>query len=307
MLQSRYDRRMRTPDFFIAGAPKCGTTAMHRYLKEHPDVFMSEKELHFFGSDLVFASTRLKREDYLGYFVSAAGEKRVGEAAVWYLYSKRAADEIREFCPAARVIIMLRNPVDAMYSLYCQRVYNGNENLESFEMALAAEYNRKRGLSLPPNPSNLMGCFYRQAVKFTRQVQRYFLNFGRENVHVIIFDDLQKDVAAVYKDCCEFLGVDRRFQPDFPVVNARQRARSALLRDLLHHPPRSFHWLARALMLRRNRHGGYKGWLKRLNTSHARTAPMKPELRRRLQEEFRGEVQLLSNLLGRDLTYWCKR
>jgi hypothetical protein len=298
---------MRTPDFFIAGAPKCGTTAMHRYLHQHPDIFMSEKELHFFGSDLAFASARLNRKDYLRFFESAATEKRIGEAAVWYLYSKRAAAEIRAFCPSARVIIMLRNPIDAMYSLYCQRVYNGNENLRTFEMALAAEYNRKRGISLPPNASNLMGCFYRDAVKFTRQVQRYYTNFPRDNVHVIIFDDLQKDVAGVYARCCEFLGVDDRFRPDFPVVNARQRARSASVRNLLHDPPRSFHWLARALMLRPNRHGGYKGWLKRLNTTHSRIPPMKPELRRRLQEELRPEVQRLSNLLGRDLTYWCNR
>ena len=298
---------MRTPDFFIAGAPKCGTTAMHHYLYQHPDIFMSEKELHFFGSDLVFTWPRLKKENYLSSFSSANGEKRVGEAAVWYLYSKRAAAEIREFCPSARVIIMLRNPVDAMYSLYWQRVYNGNEDLKSFEMALAAEPSRKRGMSLPRNPSNFMGCFYRDSVRFTRQVRRYFMTFGRENVHVIIFDDLQKDVAGVYKHCCEFLGVDHRFRPDFPVVNARQRARSALVRDLLHTPPRSFHWLARALLLRQNRYGGYKGWLKRLNTTHAKIPPMKPELRRRLQEEFLPEVEQLSNLLRRNLSYWCKR
>jgi hypothetical protein len=298
---------MRTPDFFIAGAAKCGTTAMHRYLQQHPDIFMSEKELHFFGSDLVFTSARLTPEDYLRHFVTATGERRVGEAAVWYLYSKRAADEIREFCPSARVIIMLRNPVDVMYSLYCQRVYNGNENLKTFELALAAESDRKRGLSLPPNPSNLMGCFYRDSVKFTRQVQRYFFNFGRENVHVIIFDDLRNDIAGVYRHCCEFLSVDSRFRPSFPVVNARQRPRSALVRDLLHNPPPSFHWLAKALMLQRNRHGGYKGWLKRLNTSRTKIPAIRPELRRSLQEEFRSEVQQLSNLLGRDLTYWCNR
>jgi hypothetical protein len=298
---------MRTPDFFIAGAPKCGTTAMHRYLNQHPEIFMSEKELHFFGSDLVFTSARLQREDYLHHFLSAGAEKRIGEAAVWYLYSQRAAAEIKEFCPSARIVIMLRNPVDAMYSLYCQRVYNGNENLKSFEMALAAEYNRKRGTSLPPNPANLMGCFYRDAVKFTRQVQRYFVNFGRENVHIIIFDDLEKDVAGVYQRCCEFLGVDHRFKPDFPVVNARPRARSAFVRDFLHHPPRSLHWLAPALMLRRNRHGGYKGWLKRLNTSHTKIPSLQAQLRRKLQEEFRPEVHQLSNLLGRDLTYWSNR
>ncbi|MGH7797314.1 MAG: sulfotransferase family protein [Candidatus Binatia bacterium] len=298
---------MKTPDFFIVGAPKCGTTAMNHYLKQHPDIFVSEKEIHFFGSDLSFTYPRVTKAEYLSFFSPAASAKRVGEAAVWYLYSEHAAAEIKEFCPSARIIVMLRNPVDAMHSLYCQRLYNGNEDIEDFEAALAAEQDRKCGLSLPKRASNLMGCFYRDTVKFTRQVRRYFENFGRDNVHVIIFEDLQKDVAGVYKHCCEFLGVDHRFRPDFPVINARPRARSTLLRDLLHHPPRSFDWLAGALMLRQNRQGGYKGWLKRLNTSHARIPAMKAELRRRLQEDFSPEVQELSNLLGRDLTYWCNR
>jgi hypothetical protein len=298
---------MRTPDFFIAGAPKCGTTAMNHYLSQHPDIFMSEKELHFFGSDLSFTSPRLQADNYLFSFSSATSEKRVGEAAVWYLYSKRAAAEIKDFCPSARIIIMLRNPVDVMYSLYWQRVYNGNEDLKHFETALAAEPGRKNGISLPRSPSNLMGCFYRDAVKFAPQVRRYLENFGRENVHIIIFDDLRKDVSAVYEHCCEFLGVDPRVRPDFPVINARQRARSKLVRGLLHNPPPALHWLGRALMLRQNRHGGYKGWLKRLNTSHTRIPPMKPELRRCLQQEFLPEVQQLSNLLSRDLTYWCNQ
>jgi Sulfotransferase domain len=296
---------MRLPDFFIVGAPKCGTTAMDQYLKQHPDVFMSEKELHFFGSDLVFVCPRLTKTDYLSAFAPAKSQTRAGEAAVWYLYSKRAAAEIKECCPSARIIIMLRNPVDAMYSLYWQRLYNGNEDLENFETALAAEHRRKRGIALPRNPSNLMGCFYRDSVKFTGQVRRYLDRFDQENVHIIIFDDFQTDTTRVYQRCCEFLGVDSGFLPSFPVVNARQRARNAFVRNLLHNPPPSFHWLARALMLRRNRYGGYKGWLKRLNTSDAKISPMKPELRRALQQEFLPEVEQLSELLHRDLTHWC--
>lgn len=296
---------MRLPDFFIVGAPKCGTTAMNFYLKQHPDIFMSEKEIHFFGEDLRFAVPRVTRQQYLSAFSAATEVKRAGEAAVWYLYSRQAAHEIKEFSPSARIIIMLRNPVDVMYSLYRQRLYNGNEDIEDFEAALDAEESRELGERMPRRPSNLMGCFYRASVKFTSQVRRYFDRFDRQNVHVIIFDDFQKDAALVYRQCCDFLDVDNRFRPSFPIINARQRARSEFIRDLLHDPPRSFHWLARALMLRRNRQGGYKGWLKRLNTTHAKIPPMKPELRRALKEEFRPEVEQLSELLGRDLTTWC--
>jgi hypothetical protein len=297
---------MRTPDFLIVGAPKCGTTALDTYLKQHPEIFMSEKELHFFGSDLVFRSPRLTKTDYLHRFSSARDEGKVGETAVWYLYSRRAAAEIKELCPSAQIIIMLRNPVDVMYSLYWQRRYNGNEDISNFEAALDAEDSRRRGIALPRNPSSLMGCFYRDSVRFACQVQRYCETFGREQVHIIIFDDLQRDVGAVYQRCCEFLQVDSRFRVSFPVVNARQRARSRLIRDLLHDPPPSFHWIAKTLGLRKNRHGGYKGWLKRLNTTHSNIPPLDPELRRYLQVEFTPDIEQLSSLLGRDLTLWCR-
>jgi hypothetical protein len=94
---------VRKPDFFIVGAPKCGTTAMQDYLSQHPEIYMSKaRELHFFGSDLRFSYERPGEVEYLSYFESATNEKRVGEASVWYLYSKQAAGEIKELNPFQR-------------------------------------------------------------------------------------------------------------------------------------------------------------------------------------------------------------
>ena len=119
---------MRKPDFFIVGAPKGGTTAMNAYLGQHPEIFIAErKELHFFGTDLDFSSPRITQEQYLSCFSEVQNEKRVGETSVWYLYSKQAAVEIKKFCPSANIIIMLRNPVDMLYSQHSQFLYNGNE------------------------------------------------------------------------------------------------------------------------------------------------------------------------------------
>lgn len=85
---------MRNPDFFIVGAPKSGTTAMYKYLKQHPDIFMPEvKEIHFFGTDLNSPWFIRDKEKYLSSFSNAKGEKRIGEASAWYLYSKNAADD----------------------------------------------------------------------------------------------------------------------------------------------------------------------------------------------------------------------
>src|SRR5882672_7839349 len=125
------------PNLFIVGAPRCGTTSMYDYLKQHPDVFMPEvKEPHFLGTDLT--SSRFIRDEgkYQALFATAKNEKRIGEASVWQLYSKIAAYEIKEYSPTARVIIMLRNPVDMMYSLYGQHIFSGDEEISDFEEAL---------------------------------------------------------------------------------------------------------------------------------------------------------------------------
>src|SRR5262245_21415535 len=98
---------MRTPDFFVVGAPKCGTTALDAYLKQHPDIFIpARKELHYFGSDLAFLKApRISLEEYLTQFGPAQDQRRVGETSVWYLYSQQAAAEISKFCREAQVII----------------------------------------------------------------------------------------------------------------------------------------------------------------------------------------------------------
>ena len=117
---------MTKPDFFIVRAPKCGTTAMQDCLSQHPEIFMPEakppfyrgKELHFLGSELRANRKIFTRDEYFSYFPKAKDEKRVGEATVWYLCSKRAAYEIKEFNPSSKIIIMLRNPVEMVYSCH---------------------------------------------------------------------------------------------------------------------------------------------------------------------------------------------
>lgn len=94
---------------------------MNEYLRQHPNIFMSPiKDVNFFGSDLKFKFHNHKRDQnyYLSLFSEARHEKRLGEAFVWYLYSKQAAKEIKELNPLSIIIIMLRNPVDMLYSLH---------------------------------------------------------------------------------------------------------------------------------------------------------------------------------------------
>ncbi|MDV2495301.1 MAG: sulfotransferase [bacterium] len=300
---------MRKPDFFIVGAPRCGTTAMKSYLGEHPEIFIppADIEPHFFGSDMYQQSFIRDEQEYLSLFAGAKDERRVGEKSTRYLYSERAAVEIKEYQPSASIIVMLRNPVDQLYSLHNLRLYIERENIVDFEAALEAEEDRKRGLRLPDSISlrEAWTLTYREIPRYTHQVQRYLDVFGRRNVHIIIFDDFISDLTKVYGDTLRFLRVDPGFQPEFRKISPSRRVRSRTVQSLLTNRPqfvRSFMKVIMPLQLRKRVFES----LFALNLSYAPRPPMRPELRRQLQEEFLPEVEQLSRLLGRDLTHWCK-
>src|SRR5690242_3134640 len=135
--QSGDQPRVKRPDLFIVGAFKAGTTSMYEYLRAHPQVFMSvPKEPTYFGADLSARYRRMSEDEYLGLFRDARPDQRVGEATPWYLYSTSAAAEIKAFEPAARIVIMLRNPVDVMFSQHSQLLFNQREDLADFGAAL---------------------------------------------------------------------------------------------------------------------------------------------------------------------------
>ena len=301
---------MRKPDFFIVGAPKCGTTSMSEYLKQHPEIFVSEpKEPHFFGTDLKSLwSDRFERyrdkDKYLSLFADVRDEKRVGEASPWYLYSRQAAVEIKQFNPVSRIIIMLRNPVEMVYSLHGQQLYNGNEDIFDFEEALEAEEDRRNGRRLPETAHNPAALFYTDTARYCGQVQRYFDVFGRENVHIIVFDDFIGDTSQVYRETLEFLEVAPDFQLQFAVHNPAKSIRSTRLHRFTVARPaflRRVKWVLPNSLRRRMVKS-----LVRFNVRKGSRPPLSQELRHRLQQDFMEEVEGLSVLLDRDLTHWCR-
>jgi hypothetical protein len=293
------------PDFFIVGAPKCGTTALFDYLCQHPEVFMcSVKEPQFFAEDTLDRFRKVQTWDgYLACFRDSGDAKRVGEASVAYLGSPAAPGRIKAFNPAARIFIMLRNPVDMMYSLHSQRIFDRRERIADFEDALKADEDRERGSSAawvrPP------GLSYRETARYEPQVRRYLNVFGRENVKIIIFDDLKHETAAVYRAALQFLDVRTDFRPEFRLVNANHRARSQWVQEFLKNPPPALRKVTHAVTTRGLRR--FVGnCVLRLNVAYEPRPAMSPDLRARLQKNLAPEIEQLSGLLGRDLTYWCK-
>lgn len=293
------------PVFFIVGAPKCGTTALYYYLKQHPQLYLPQKELYFFGSDFTFRHPRPTHSYYLSLFKEAKPGQLCGEASVWYLYSQNAAREIYDFNPNARIIIMLRNPVQMLYALHSQQVYEGNENLPVFEDALLAEPLRRRGKMLPP----LIGCpyeglFYSDVARFTPQVSRFLNVFGPDRVKIILYDDFAANAAAVYRQTLAFLGVDAGFTVETKRINPNKTIKYPLLRNLLKRRSAAWVNLVKTLLPSKKVRKWVQNKLWAVNTQYEERKPLNPQTQAFLEQAFTPDIAALSRLLNRNLLHW---
>lgn len=295
------------PNFFIVGAPKCGTTALHNALSAHPEVFLSaNKEPHFFARDLKVGRGWCVRDetDYLGLFSERVSEKQIGEASPWYLFSTTAAQEIHEFQPDAKIIILLRDPVDLIHSVHLQHLNTANEDLLDLREALSAEADRARGERIPkraPFPDCLA---YRSIGRLTAQVNRYLELFGPQQVKVLLLDDLRADERGYLRDVCRFLEIDESVQLSF---GRRNPSRDLTIVDLmlkrLHYKTRLIPDVQRKIP--KVIKALYRGAVRLLPT--ARPTGISDELRSELADELRDDVAQLSRLIGRDLSAWCQK
>ncbi len=299
---------MRIPDFFIVGAPKCGTTAMYQWLAAHPEVFVPVKEIHYFGADLDHRRPAVSEERYRALFADAGvAHRAVGDVAVWYLMSESAVEEIYAFNPNARIIVMLRRPDEMLYSLHSQLLYSGEEDLSDFGAALDAESERGQGRSIPVSTHKGLEAppteclLYRRVASFADQVERYQKRF--EHVHVVLHDDIKQDAAAAYRGVLGFLGVDSTVEPDFSVVNPNTKAKSQMARKLIQGV-----WFGplRSVVPASLRSMGRRGLetLQALNTETVARPPLDPKLRLRLQTELGPDIERLATLIDRDLSSW---
>ena len=232
------------PNFFIVGAPRCGTTSLHAYLADHPQCFMSHlKEPFFFDPRSHGAQEAISDLDaYLALFQRLPWKVRaVGEASPTYLSSREAMQAIFDFNPEARIVVMLRNPVDAAFSLH-QRMFEGgrNEDIADFATAWEKQEERAGGRSLPTalvKDGRTFFVQYKKLFMLGHQLQALLGVFPRDQVHFILFDDLKTDTRGTYAEVLEFLGLDKDTRQGFPLHNKtmhRQRMDRGLRERLIH-------------------------------------------------------------------------
>jgi len=293
------------PNFFIVGAPKCGTTAMNDYLNQRPDIFMAKKEMHYFGKDLK-TKQKLSEPEYLKNFRSTNNEKIIGEASVWYLFSETAAKEIKEFAPDAKILIMLRNPVDVLHSLHSQHLYDGNEDVLDFEAALSLDEERKKGVNLPDSVDYFALPPYKDSVLFSNQVKRYLDVFEKENFLIILYEDFTGNTKKIVSETLEFLGINDKFQLDYNVVNPNKRIKWFYLHKLIKKPPATLKKLIRVILPFRKIRHSIMFQLFKWNVQEKQRDEMNKGLNSRLKDFFKDDIHLLSKIINRDLSAWLR-
>jgi hypothetical protein len=323
---------MTMPNFLLIGAAKAGTTSLYHYLRQHPQVYMCPvKEPKFFAfEDTEPGSCRgtgnrdsmsqliTDIEGYRALFTGVSSEKAVGEASPQYLYVPEASSRIRRYVPEARLIAVLRNPVERAYSSYLHLVREGWEQL-SFSEALNEEEERVRD-NWPIMWHHKNGGFYHE------QLKRYYELFEPEQIRVYLYEDLKEDPVGMTQSIFRFLGVDEAFVPDTSLKHnmsgiPKSRALHTLmdLQTLLRRPnllksvikpfvPKRLR--LRILLNLRNRYltrseRPRQRILADLQNRNLTKAPPMPEgVREELTEAYREDVLKLQGLLGRDLSRW---
>jgi hypothetical protein len=295
---------MRFPDFFIVGAAKSGTTSLWYYLGQHPQIYMTKelafKELGYFSPDYGISD----RDKYLSFFADAKPHQLIGEACHPYLSSKESASLIKDHIPHAKIIIILRNPIERAYSLYNYLRGVGQETAETFEKALALESRRKKSSKFfhSNNRSKyLPNYFYVETGLYYEQVKRYVDTFDSNQLLIFLYEDLKRDKRDVYKKICNFLKVDPDFTPDFSNQNESLSVRSAKVQHLIRYhltPALKKIKMPKALVSRT------KNLLYALNHTNKRPSELKSETREFLKAKFKDDVVLTAQLIHRDLSKW---
>jgi hypothetical protein len=291
------------PHFFIVGSAKCGTTALFEYLCRHPAVYMpAMKEPKYFCSDLKTVGAIRAYDDYMDLFAAAPAGCITGEASTWYVYSTIAIERIMAHNPDAKIIMMLRFPVDASHSLYMAAWSYKHENIETFEDAWRAQKERLSGMHIPagwPDPLTLQyGAMYRYAP----QVRRLMMHVPVKQRHFIIYEEFFADPRRHYEETLRFLNLPPQPNARFPIVNPAIGPRSKWLDGILRKPPRwlkALHAPVRPLLRAARMSPQHALW--KLNSVATEKAAMRPEFREELRRYYADDIEELESLLGRNL------
>lgn len=308
---------MKLPNFLIIGTAKGGTTSLYAYLRQHPEIFMSvPKEPTFFGNegtdglfngphdeDRAYHSRVITSfADYSALFRDVTDQKAIGEASIYSLYLPSAPAQIKKYVPKATMFAVLRNPADRAYSAYLHVVRQARER-RSFAEALALEPERIRQKWNPLWHFKAMGWYY-------QQIKRYYEMFGREQVHVYLFEDFQKDPVGIIREVLDILGLSTSFTPDmskrykesyvpkYPAIEMVLHQSRIKVQFAKQKWPKPIRWRAKYL----------ENLIDKLaQPNRIEPPPIPAAVRASLLSDYQDDILRLGDLLQRDLSHWCQQ
>lgn len=293
---------MTLPNFLIIGAAKAGTTALYKYLQQHPQIYMTPtKETNFFAfegeavdfqgiGDIAlkdFSITDLK--SYQAQFAGVTTEKAIGEACPSYLYYPQAASRIKKYVPDARLIVILRNPIERAYANFLHTVRDDREPHTDFALALQDEAVRI---------ANGWEWFwhYIQVGFYGKQLQHYYETFPHCQIKVYLYEDLKANAIALLQDIFRWLEVDDTFVPNMALrPNKSGMPKNKLLHQILT-KPNPVKTLLKPLFPARIR--------QKIQHQNLNTPELSQEVREQLLDIYRADILQCQDSIDRDLKSW---
>ena len=294
------------PNFLIVGAAKCGTSSLHNYLNQHPDIFMPTftpeglkvKEPRFLIKDKV--QKRLPKgiwnyQDYKSLFDDVTNQKAIGESTVLYLYYyQEAIKNIKKYLgDNVKIIIMLRNPIDRAYSayLFASRTSQENQNFKDALVNSRIRFNKDDTIS----PMIL----YKELGLYFDMVKSYMRSFS--NVHVVIYDDFIKQTNIEVQRVFDFLNVNNYQINTNKIINAGgKKWDSGIMKNLLMGD--NFLKNGIKILFPQNLRTFFKQELTKLFTSKAKN--MSDSIKKELLQYYTKDIQSLEKLINKDLSKW---
>lgn len=313
----------------VVGAPRCGTTALSRFLRAHPQVcFARPKEPHFFVlndfSSVPDAELRQRvGQDYLARFFGEcdSGASLIAEGSVSYLYAADQMCPILRIWPDARFIISVRDPFQLLPSIHQRLLYQGDETVREFDKAWRLTADRAQGRKIPRSCLDPRLLRYDEVARLGAHVEAFFNAVGRERCLVVLYDDIAADADAVFAKVLKFLNLppfeyrgDRRRRESRgfkfgwlqrllkrpPVVTRAVLAGEQFRQRVTRKPAKKPGRLALALMSARKR-------LIALNEAAPPRARISPEVQQEIRDMLSADIDHLAALIGRDLSHWLGR
>ncbi len=300
-------------DFFIVGAPKSGTTALYSYLSTHPGIFLpTHKEPNYFAEDYPNIGGRLKTFKEYEKLFSIHTKKIAGDGSVCYLASETAPKAIREYNPYAKIIIMLRNPVELFLSEHSQLLYSFYEDIEDPFQAWQMQSTRRDGKNIPDSCREPETLQYKKVCVHGKNLKKYIDLFPSDSVLTLFFDDFVSSPQSVYRKVLQFLELNDDGRKDFPKVNeAKLHKRSGLAKWLIS-PPGI--WGTVHAKVRRCIATTDSAFIKSIECTARKLAARNSEKisSRKLADnelksilsELQDDISLLASLTGKDLSHW---